>query len=42
MKFQNKTKSFNELKFDTQFLEALYSHGREILSIINSGIESIY
>ena len=42
MKFKNKTKSFNELKFSRPFLEALLGNGREIVSIINSGIENIY
>ncbi len=42
MKFTNKTKSFSELKFARPFIEALFSNGREIVSIINSGIEKIF
>jgi len=42
MKFENKTKSYNELKFARPFIEALFNNGREIDSIINSGIENIF
>jgi hypothetical protein len=42
MKFKNKNKSFNELKFSKQFLEVLYINFNEIASLINSGIENIY